>query len=83
MEQDIVRKRGRRVMPLFCQGWAALVVVFGHCLNAFQPNIVFAGKFYYVMVRQAKAAVIFFFFYTLWLCSHNSLFCKRCRKLYR
>lgn len=61
MEQDIVRKRGRRIIRLeACRGLAALVVVFGHCLNAFQPNIDFAGKFYYVMVN-GEAAVIFFF----------------------
>jgi peptidoglycan/LPS O-acetylase OafA/YrhL len=61
MEQDVVRTRGRRIIRLeACRGLAALVVVVGHCLNAFQPNLDFAGKIYYVFVNGEAAVILFF-----------------------
>jgi peptidoglycan/LPS O-acetylase OafA/YrhL len=61
MVQGLVPARGRRIVRLeACRGLAALVVVVGHCLNAFRPSTDFAGKFYYVVVN-GEAAVIFFF----------------------
>jgi peptidoglycan/LPS O-acetylase OafA/YrhL len=61
MQRTVAATNGRRIIRLeACRGLAALVVVVGHCLNAFQPSIDFAGKVWYVLVN-GEAAVVFFF----------------------